>query len=319
PTNAKASMDRTYIPAAIEHGARVYTSARAEVLVYDKGRIAGAYARVLGPDGKPTGGEVAVWAKATVLAAGVLASPVLLRKSNPPYLSDAVGKNLCFHNGIAVAGVFDQEVNPWVGATQGWDTDVYIPDGIHMEVLWVNSAILMSRTRGFGEPLRRAMGELRRTAYWCIAIRGTSRGTVKAGRDWEPRLRFDLNDTDVGLLKRGMDLLVDHFFAAGARCVRPGLAGFDSEIRTPAQVEALKRLTTVQARQIVPSGNHVFGTCAMGADRKRSVVDSHCEAYDLPDLYICDTGIFPTPSAVNPQLTVMAMASRLAETLRKRY
>jgi choline dehydrogenase-like flavoprotein len=115
-----------------------------------------------------------------------------------------------------------------------------------------------------------------------------------------------------------MDLLVDHFFAAGAVVVRPGLAGFDPEIRAPAQVEALKRITP-QAKQLVVAGNHVYGTCAMGADPPQSVVDSTCAVHGVPDLYVCDTSVFPSQTAVNPQLTLMAVAGRLADILSERY
>ena len=316
--NAKQSMDRCYIPAAIERGARFYTSCRAEELIIENGRVAGVRARVLEPARRAAAGRVEVRAKATILAAGVMASPLLLLKNDLPGRSPAVGRNLCFHNGIAVSGVFEKEVNPWVGATQGCDTEAYIPEGIHMEVLWGNSAVLTARARGFGQPLRELISELSRSAFWCISIRGSSRGTLSAGRDWEPRLRFDLIESDVRMLKRGLDLLVDHFFAAGAVKVRPGLAGFLTKIHTPAQVEELKRLRA-RAQDFMVGGNHAFGTCAMGADPRTSVVDSHCAVHNAADLYLCDTSIFPTQSAVNPQLTLMAMSSRLAETLNARY
>jgi choline dehydrogenase-like flavoprotein len=311
-------MDRSYVPAAIEHGARFFTSCRVDELIVEGGRVAGARASVMGPDGQRRIGRVEVRAKATILSAGTLASPVVLLKSDLPYKSPAIGTNLCFHNGIAVAGVFDQDIEPWFGATQSFDCDAYLREGIHMENLWSPSALMISRTRGFGEALRKALNDLRRTNYWCIAVRGTSRGRVAAGRGTEPRLSFDLNEHDVGLLKRGLDLLVDHFFAAGAVRVKPGILGFDAEIRTPEQVAALKRLKP-RAGQFVVGGNHAYGATPMGADPARSVVGSDHAVHGVADLYVCDTGVFPTQTAVNPQLTLMALSSRLASILRERY
>jgi len=316
--NAKQSMDRCYIPAAIEHGARFFTSSRAEELIYEGGRVAGVRAYVLEPGTGKRVGQIEVRAKAVVLCAGVMASPLLLLKNQLPGMSRFVGQNLCFHVGVAVAGVFREEVNPWTGGTQDWHTMAYVSEGLHMEVLWVPSALLMARVPGFGTSFQNALAELKHTAFWCISCPHSSRGRLTAGSDWEPRLRLDLNDADVALLKRGMDLMVDHFFAAGAVVVRPGLAGFDPEIRTPEQVEALKRVRP-KCHQLVVAGNHVYGTCAMGADPARSVVDSNCAVHGVADLYVCDTSIFPSQTAVNPQLTLMAVAGRLADVLNERY
>lgn len=316
--NAKQSMDRCYIPAAIGHGARFYTSSRVEELIYERGRVAGVRARVLAPGTHVADGEIEVRAKAVILCAGVMASPLLLLKNRLPGTSAAVGRNLSFHTGIAVGGLFGESVDPWTGGTQDWHTMAYVPEQLHMEVLWVPTALLMARMRGFGAPFRESMAQLRRSAFWCISAVGSSRGRLTAGRDWEPRLRLDLDGRDLGLLKRGMDLVVDHLFAAGAIAVRPGLAGFDPEIRTGAQVEALKRIVPA-ARQLVVAGNHVYGTCAMGADPARSVVDAAGAVHGVSDLYICDTSIFPAPTAVNPQLTLMAVAGRLAGILDRRY
>ena len=41
-----------------------------------------------------------------------------------------------------------------------------------------------------------------------------------------------------------------------------------------------------------------------------SVVDSHSKVYGFENLFVCDASVFPTSVGVNPQLTVMALASR---------
>lgn len=314
--NAKQSMDRTYIPLAIDHGARFYTSCRAEQLILENGRIAGAQASILDSQHKARAGSVVVRAKATILAAGALGSPLLLLKSRLSPISPAVGRNLAFHNGYAVAGVFEDEVNAWHGATQDWHSEAYLPE-IHMEVLWVNSALLTARTRGFGLSFQQTLEELSHTAFWCISICGSTRGRVTANGGWEPTLGFDLNQEDARLLKHGADMLTEHFLEAGARTVRTGLGRF-SEIRSKSQLDGLKNYIP-RPNEMVVGGNHLFGTCAMGADAHTSVVDSGHAVHGLKDLYVCDTSVFPSQSEVNPQLTLMAMAGRLATQLNARY
>jgi choline dehydrogenase-like flavoprotein len=53
----------------------------------------------------------------------------------------------------------------------------------------------------------------------------------------------------------------------------------------------------------------------MGADRSNSVVDSHGESHDVKRLYVGDSSVFPRTLSVNPSMTIMAMATRLADHL----
>jgi choline dehydrogenase-like flavoprotein len=56
--------------------------------------------------------------------------------------------------------------------------------------------------------------------------------------------------------------------------------------------------------------SHQCGTARMGADPATSVVDANLKAHDLENLYICDASVLPTSAAVNPSLTIAALALR---------
>ena len=60
---------------------------------------------------------------------------------------------------------------------------------------------------------------------------------------------------------------------------------------------------------------HLVGGCRMGSDPERSVIDSDHRAWGVPNLFIADGSVMPTQGSANPALTVMALASRLAERL----
>ena len=60
---------------------------------------------------------------------------------------------------------------------------------------------------------------------------------------------------------------------------------------------------------------HQNGTCRMGNDPITSVLDSHCKAHDLDNLYVVDASCFVSASAVNPSLTIIANAIRIADHL----
>jgi choline dehydrogenase-like flavoprotein len=63
---------------------------------------------------------------------------------------------------------------------------------------------------------------------------------------------------------------------------------------------------------------HQNGTLRFGADPKSSVLDRDCRAHDLDNLYVVDGSFFPSSSAVNPALTIMANALRVGDHLRER-
>jgi choline dehydrogenase-like flavoprotein len=60
---------------------------------------------------------------------------------------------------------------------------------------------------------------------------------------------------------------------------------------------------------------HQAGTCRFGTDPASSVLDVHCKAHELDNLYVVDTSFFPSIGAVNPALTAMANAIRVGEHL----
>jgi choline dehydrogenase-like flavoprotein len=70
----------------------------------------------------------------------------------------------------------------------------------------------------------------------------------------------------------------------------------------------------------IPLGGtaHQAGTCRFGTDPRSSVLDTNCKAHGLDNLYVTDASFFPSIGAVNPTLTIIANALRVAEHLRER-
>jgi choline dehydrogenase-like flavoprotein len=60
---------------------------------------------------------------------------------------------------------------------------------------------------------------------------------------------------------------------------------------------------------------HLVGGCRMGSDPQLSVVDSDHRTWEVPNLFIADGSVMPTQGSANPAITIMALASRLAERL----
>ena len=60
---------------------------------------------------------------------------------------------------------------------------------------------------------------------------------------------------------------------------------------------------------------HLVGGCRMGTDPETSVIDSDHRTWEISNLFVCDGSVMPTQGSANPALTIMALASRLAERL----
>jgi choline dehydrogenase-like flavoprotein len=101
------------------------------------------------------------------------------------------------------------------------------------------------------------------------------------------------------------------FFAAGAREVHLPIAG-SQPLRTCEDANAFER-RPLAARHVDLSAYHPLGTCRMGVDPARSVVDASHRCHDVASLYVCDGSVMPGSLGVNPQMTIMAMALRAAE------
>ena len=64
-----------------------------------------------------------------------------------------------------------------------------------------------------------------------------------------------------------------------------------------------------------PRTAHLMGTCRMGSDPATSVVNADCRSHDIPNLFVCDGSVFPTATAVNPSVTIEAIAARTADRI----
>jgi choline dehydrogenase-like flavoprotein len=60
---------------------------------------------------------------------------------------------------------------------------------------------------------------------------------------------------------------------------------------------------------------HLVGGCRMGTDPRTSAIDADHRAWGVPNLFVADGSVMPTQGSANPALTIMALASRLAERL----
>ncbi len=309
---AKQSADVACVPDVVSRGGRVLTSVRVDGVKRDGARATGVVGWVVEPFTGRRAHRVEIDAPVVVLAAGCMATPLIMRRSGLGVSNGHAGRHLRAHPGLAVCALFDHVINPFEGATQGYHSLHFLEQGMKLEVLWGPPAILAVRFPGFGEPLKRHLVAFDRMAPFDVFTHAPhSEGEVRAapfGDD--PVISYHLDDRDAGTLQRGLVILSEIAFAAGARAVLPGVHGVPDPI-TRDQLHLL-RDARVTAKEVTAGANHVFGTTRMGQNPRNSVCDEWGRVHDARGLYVADTGTFPGSPAVNPMLTCMALARRTA-------
>ena len=315
PEGAKQSMGVTYIPDASAAGARIYAGCRAGRIIVEKGRARGVEAEFISRRTGKVHGRLKVRAKLVIAACGAIYTPLLLLRSRLCNSSGQVGKNLRLHPGTRVAALFDEDIEAWKGITQSFYIDSFKEEGILLEATTIPPAAQAFSLPYFGSAHRELMSRYKNLANAGILVSDSSIGRVRPGPGGTPLVTYRLNRHDREKTLRAVEILSKVYFSAGAKKVFPSISGLPV-------IESEKETTKIRDRK-VRKGDieyvsfHPMGTCRMGEDPERSVVGPNLESHDVKNLFICDAGIFPTSLGVNPQMTIMAFATRLSELIKE--
>lgn len=312
PTQRKQSVDVTYIPQALRDGARVYPWCEVQRIGVADGRAAWVDAR--GSDQMARARRLRVRARrGVILAASAVQTPCLLRRSG---LGDPrhVGEHFRAHPGAAMIGVFDAPVRHWQGATQGYESDAFRRQGIKFEAISLPFPLGGVRIPGVGDAFSRAAADWDRMAIWAVQVRAEAEGRVRPG--WfGPRVSYTPAPGDMARLRRGLAILAEMLFAAGARAVLPGIHGLPERIEHPDRARRLIRHGPLDPRAYKMIATHLFGTARMSLDPASGVVGPDFQVHRLPGLFVVDSSVFPANLGVNPQHTIMAVAMVAARRL----
>jgi len=322
----KQSMLVTYLPWAQAYGAEIYADTRA-VEVLTKDDIAtGIRAEVVDPNTGAKKADVAVNAPIVVLAAGPIQTPILLMKSgNLANSSGQVGKNFACHPTISLTAEFEQDVDDFHGATHSlyMDRDI-LPD----EDTGVGGYILLnaleqpvfagsSQNPGTGKPYVQFMEKYKNTVRLITLIHDKNVGEVTY-KDGIKSINYTVDDEDFEAMKTGLRTNAEILFAAGAKRVYVPIT-LSKTIESVDHVGAvIDELRNDKSRYPYVSF-HPQGTCRMGADATRAVVNPMGETHDVKNLYIVDASLLPTSIGYNPSETVYALSNYISDRINEAH
>ena len=313
PHGAKMSVDVTYLPRALAAGARVLSDAHVDRVLIKGDRAVGVTGRLKnGKHGKAKT-PFTVRAKRVVVAAGAYASPLLLMRSGLGGLSGQLGKNLTLHPGFRFMARFDDPVRGWKGALQSAYTDAFEDEGITCVGLFIPPGALAGTMPGIGPEHVARAEDIPHLAVFGGMIHDDAGGQVHSifGK---PLMTYRMSKRNRAVLPDLFRKMAGIFFAAGAREVILPVLGLPAV--TPDTLDTVD-LEHVPGPMLECSSQHPLGTCRMGTSPHHSVVAPDGRTWEVRDLYVADGSILPTSLGVNPQLSIMGMATRIAWKLRE--
>jgi choline dehydrogenase-like flavoprotein len=312
PTGAKQSALVTYVPRALHFGARLWADVRVDRITRHGKRATGVVGHVIRPDGS-RGPDVVVRAKLVVSSCGALQTPALLERSGfrPP--SGRLGHNLSLHPNAKLVAVFDRDVRGWEGTHQAYKVIEFESEGFTFAAVNVPpsvTAMSTAVTAGVhGAKLGALMADYDKMVIAGMLLEDTVTGRVRtiAGR---PQAFYQISDHDAERMVRGVALLSEALFAAGAKTIHLPFEG----VAPLTSADGARKLYRehIPARTMELLTVHMMGTAAIGGDRTRAVCDGWGLVHDAAGLMVADASVFPTPIGVNPMETIMGLATRFA-------
>jgi len=311
PSDAKQAMHLSYLPRAEAAGAVIYSRCRVRRILQSDGRASGVEAEILGGRNGVEGGRLRVRAEIVVLAAGAIHTPLLLMASGLAERRGPVGRHLRIHPAISVSALFDEDVYAWKGTLQSFVVDQFQEShGLLFEVTSLLPGLTTSLLPGVGMRAKDMIANYHRLASTGLFAADSSEGRVMRLPGGRPLITYRLNQEDAAKLAFGAAVAGRVFFAAGARTVYTGLPGF-REVSDPADLDEIPRRRW-GASSFTSVGFHPMGTARMGRGPEACALRPSGETYTLPGLFVADASILPSCVGVNPQITIMAMATRIA-------
>ena len=326
---AKQGTLVTFVPRALAAGARLVADARAERIEIVE-RAAGkmprkrVHATLLDPaTGRPRARFV-VDAPVVVVAGGAVETPALLQRSGMG--GGGVGRFLRLHPTTAVAARYDRPIHPSAGIPLSAVCDEFARSDANGYGFWIECApthpmLAGAALPGVGAPHRALMEQ-----YPALGVligltrdgaeRERSSGDVRIGRDGGPRIRYCLTRADARHVAESVVASARLHLAAGAREVIT-LHGDAPRIRDERELEAVRQLD-MGPNRIGMFSAHVNGTCRMGTDPRTSGTNTDGERHGVRGVFVADGSLLPTAPGVNPQETIMAVATVVAARIAAR-
>jgi len=263
-------------------------------------------------------GEYRIAARTIVACGGSIGTSALLLRS--PALRDVrgVGQRFTCHPAHILVAEHDRDITNDVGHPKSYYLDRSEHEGYILETCMYFPFVTAKNLSGFGAEHSTFMRAFPRLQMILVLAcdKAVPENRITVDTHGKPVVHYTFTPSVIRSLVSATRMSARIFFAAGARRVHAPSAD-------PPLIErehAYRLDDLVVERHFLPgrasvSAAHLMGGCAMGPDGI-GVTDSRGRVYGVPWLRVADSSLFPDSVEVNPYLTVMSLADRVAEGIR---
>jgi choline dehydrogenase-like flavoprotein len=305
PNGAKASADLVYWPVALKNGVELRTRCVAQQIIVQGGRATGvAYRDTSGATHEQPASFI------VVACNGIGTARLLMASRIGQDVDGALGRYLMFHPIAYARGMFREELDGPRGPVGSciYSHEFYenrpergFARGLQLQITRENALLLQAARLepSWGPSAPRLLREEFRHSLPVMVMaedlpeaRNRVALTDSLAPDGLPgvRIEYALSDNARRILDFGLDRAEELLRTVGAHRVE----------RVP-----LAPMT----------GWHLLGTARVGKDPATSVTDGRGRCHTVPNLVVADGSLFPTAGAVNPGVTIAALALKIADDL----
>ena len=270
-------------------------------------------------------------AKITIISAGAISSSEILLKNK--ILPNAAGKGFCLHPGIEVIGDFDYEikgnqgipmaytVHDFGNTRQSDDTmkkwnhngNEFLIESIFLPFLQFSIALAPSGP----ELHQKLISRFNQYAMAGIVVRDSNLGQIYfTNNTGKLSLKYDLGVKELKAITKGIEILGKMWFALGAKKIIVPYKGMSVIDKEENIIKLVERILQKPENLFIGSAHPQSGN-KIGNKQENSVVNSDCKVHGFKNLFVCDASVFPTAVGVNPQITVMTVASIISSRIIK--
>jgi choline dehydrogenase-like flavoprotein len=319
-SGSKQGTLEVQLPKAIQHGIDLIPNCEvihlAEKKIYAK--IRKAPPNTLKSKWPP--GERTIHSDIIVLAAGSPGSSGLLLKSGFQHHLPQLGRNITLHPAMTLYGVYPKPIVNYRGFPKTFYTDQFTNSfGYFIETAFYYPFVSTRHMGLWGKQLSEIMSSYNQLMTVLILnhddVRPENRITLD--RKGSVQVNYQLTDKVIQSLCHAQIQTARLFFEAG--CDKAIIPFASPPVIHRDQQKKVEQM--IHARHFIPiktpvSSAHPQGGCAMGKNSETSVTNSWGQVHGFPWLYVADASLFPKSAHVNPYLTVMALADRVADKIR---
>lgn len=317
--DARLGTNLTYLPWAIEKGARVFSDVRCDRIEKLSGERYRVHGMIVERGSRKPRLPITVDCRRVILAASSIHTPAILVRSGLQSDLPQIGRNLTLQPQLGVLSFFDEDVIHWRGAPQAVAVDEFDDNsaehglsGFRMEGFSGFLGMVSALLPGFGRDHKRLAARMRQTAITALLVPDQPSGRITYQWDENgrviPRIDYVMSDEWKQRLIRGMKKTGELLFAAGAKEVSFTNQAFPL-LTNPDQLDQLDRFPIEPGLANFVSA-HNQGTCRAGSSRTNSVVDQNLRLHTGDNIYVMDASVMPTSASTHIMLPIMVMADR---------